>query len=109
MAAPLAEKRLWIVVSQDDDKSYSGENAITKVIQEEGTTVATAVWDGQSTAAQFAADVRSMKAQKAPVNHAYFQTGTTVPSGSGISAHMGTWRIAYAIPEIRDWIMRQSR
>ncbi|MFD3924750.1 alpha/beta hydrolase-fold protein [Streptomyces sp. NPDC058614] len=109
VAAPLADKKLWIVVSQDDDKSYSGENAITEVIKDQGTAVATATWDGQSTAAQFAADVRSLKAQKAPVNYASFQTGTTVESGSGTSAHMGTWRIAYTIPGIRDWIMQQSR
>ncbi|MEV6167205.1 alpha/beta hydrolase-fold protein [Streptomyces sp. NPDC051954] len=108
-AAPLADKNLWILVSQDDDKSYSGENAITKVIQEQGTEVGTAVWDGQSTAAQFAADVRNLEKQKAPVNYASFQTGTTVAAGSGTSAHMGTWQIAYTIPGIRDWIMRQSR
>ncbi|MFG3028719.1 alpha/beta hydrolase-fold protein [Streptomyces sp. NPDC048253] len=109
VAAPLAGKDLWIVVSQDDDKSYAGENAITQVIKEQGTKVATAVWDGRSTSAQFAADVRALKGQKATVNYASFQTGTTVPSGSTTSAHMGTWRIAYSIPGIRDWIMRQSR
>ncbi|MEU9448653.1 alpha/beta hydrolase-fold protein [Streptomyces sp. NPDC048277] len=109
VAAPLAEKKLWIVVSQDDDKASSGENAITQVIADQGTKVGTAVWDGQSTAAQFAADVRNLEKQRAPVNYASFQTGTTVPSGSTTSAHMGTWRIAYTIPGIRDWIMRQSK
>ncbi|MFE4963082.1 alpha/beta hydrolase-fold protein [Streptomyces sp. NPDC056660] len=107
--APLAGKRLWIVVSQDDDKAYAGENAITGAIEDAGTQVATAVWDGQSAAAQFAADVRNLKAQKAPVNYASFLTGTTVSAGSSTSAHMGTWHIAYTIPGIRDWIMRQSR
>ncbi|MFJ4782210.1 alpha/beta hydrolase-fold protein [Streptomyces sp. NPDC088794] len=109
VAAPLADKKLWIVVSQDDDKAFPGENAITQVIKDQGTEVATAAWDGQSTDAQFAADVRHLKAQKAPVNYASFQTGTTVPAGSNTSAHMATWRIAYTIPGIRDWIMRQSR
>ena len=107
-AEPLAKKNLWIVVSQDDDKSYSGENAITKVVKEQGTAVGTAVWNGRSTGAQFAADVRSMKAQKAPVNYASFKTGTVVPAGSTTSAHMATWQIAYTIPGIRDWVMDQS-
>jgi predicted peptidase len=107
-AKPLAKKKLWIVVSQDDDKSSSGENAITKVIKAQGTAVATAVWDGRSTAARFAADVRSMKAQKAPVNYASFKTGTVVPKGSTTSAHMATWQVAYTIPGIRDWAMKQS-
>ncbi|MEV0480725.1 PHB depolymerase family esterase [Streptomyces sp. NPDC050508] len=107
-AKPLAKKKLWIVVSQDDEKSYSGENAITKVVKEQGTAVGTAVWNGRSTAAQFAADVRSLKAQKAPVNYAAFRTGTVVPAGSTTSAHMATWQVAYTIPGIRDWVMNQS-
>ncbi|MFF3572434.1 alpha/beta hydrolase-fold protein [Nocardia jiangxiensis] len=108
-AAPLADKKMWIVVSQDDDKSYSGENAITQVIEGQGAEVATAVWDGRSTAAQFAAAVSSLEAQQAPVNFASFGPGTTVTAGSGTSAHMGTWHIAYTIPGIRDWIMQQSK
>ncbi|MEV8546180.1 alpha/beta hydrolase-fold protein [Streptomyces sp. NPDC051572] len=107
-AVPLAKKNLWILVSADDTKAYPGEQAITEVIQEQGTKVSTALWDGQSTAAEFAADVRGMKARRTPVNFAAFETGTTVPSGSPTSAHMGTWQIAYTIPGIRDWIMRQS-
>ncbi|WP_063744487.1 alpha/beta hydrolase-fold protein [Streptomyces sp. NRRL F-525] len=107
-AVPLAKKNLWILVSADDTKAYPGEQAITEVIQEQGTKVSTALWDGQSTAAEFAADVRTMKAQRTPVNFAAFKTGTTVPTGSTTSAHMGTWQIAYTIPGIRDWIMRQS-
>ncbi|WP_329316495.1 hypothetical protein [Streptomyces sp. NBC_01262] len=110
-AAPLADKKLWILVSEDDDKAYPGENAITQVISDLGTKVGTGVWDGQSTAAQFAADVRNMRAQHAPVNYAAFLTGTVLPPGStggGGSAHMATWRTAYTIPGIRDWIMRQS-
>nr|WSY53551.1 hypothetical protein OG999_27795 [Streptomyces sp. NBC_00886] len=106
--SPLAKKKLWIVVSQDDDKSYSGENAITKVVGEQGTAVGTAVWNGQSSAAQFAADVRNMKAQKAPVNYAAFKTGAVVPAGSDTSAHMATWQVAYTIPGIRDPVMDQS-
>ena len=77
-------------------------------LKAQGTAVATAVWDGRSTAARFAADVRSMKAQKAPVNYASFKTGTVVPKGSTTSAHMATWQVAYTIPGIRDWVMKQS-
>ena len=108
-AAPLARQKLWIVVSQDDTKAYPGENAITDVIEQQGTKVAAAVWDAQSTAGEFAADVRGLLAQHAPVNYAAFEAGTVTTAAGGGSAHMDTWRIAYTIPGIRDWIMRQSR
>jgi len=104
----VGEKKLWIAVSQDDDKSCSGENAIAKAVGEQGTAVATAVWDGCSTGAGFAADVRSLKAQKAPVDYASFKTGTVVPAGSATSAHMATWQVAHTIPGIRAWVMDQS-
>ncbi|MGW7243470.1 alpha/beta hydrolase-fold protein [Streptomyces sp. NPDC054804] len=107
-AAPLAGKKLWIVVSQDDDKAFPGENAITSVIRAEGTRVGTAVWDAGSSAAQFAADVRNLEKQRTPVNYASFLTGTVTGTTGATSAHMGTWRIAYSIPGIRDWIMKQS-
>ncbi|MFE2420602.1 hypothetical protein [Streptomyces hokutonensis] len=59
-------------------------------------------------APEYGSDVRSMKAQRTPVNFAAFEAGTVVPTGSTTSAHMATWQVAYTIPGIRDWIMRQS-
>ncbi|MFI9776765.1 hypothetical protein ACIHCV_18930 [Streptomyces sp. NPDC051956] len=107
---PLAKKKLWVVVSQEDDKAYPGQNAIMKVVKAEGTKVGTASWDAQSSQAQFAADVRSMERQQTPVNYAHFEKGTvTTGIGAGTMAHMATWRYAYSIPGIRDWIMRQKR
>ncbi|MBR7828801.1 hypothetical protein KDK95_21005 [Actinospica sp. MGRD01-02] len=108
-AAPLAGEKLWILVSQDDTKAYPGENAIVEVIQDAGTPVSTGTWDATSTAAQFAADVRSMQARHTPVNYATFAPGTVGTATGGGNAHTGTWQIAYEIPGIRDWIMRQSR
>lgn len=105
-AAPLATARMWVVVAQDDTKAYPMENAIMQVIEAAGTKVTTAVWDGRSTPAQFAEDVRTMEAAHTPVNYAAFATGTDVPVGSTLNPHLGTWQIAYTIPAIRDWIMR---
>lgn len=107
-SAPLAHDKLWVVVSQDDNKAYPGENAIMKVIKAEGTKVATDALDAQATEAQSATVVRRVVAQKAPVNYTPYQAGTVVTSGSGVSAHMATWHHAYTIPGIRDWIMQQS-
>lgn len=107
--APLASEKLWIVVSQDDDYAYPTENEMMAVVEKEGTPVKTAVWNGSSTPAQFAADVRNMEDAGDPVNYAAFASGTLPTSGSGgDSAHMDTWHTAYTIPGIRDWIMRKA-
>lgn len=109
---PLARKRLWVTVSEGDSKAYPGENAITALAESNGATVGRAVWDGHSTAEEFAAEAASLTAKDASINYVAFAHGSTLPDGSsdsgGASEHMGTWRIAYGIPGIRDWIMQQQ-
>ncbi len=109
-AGPLAKKKLWITVSQGDDKAYPGENAITAIAEQAGTKVARAVWDARSTAEQFATDVKTMEAEGARINYAAFAKGTLLPAGSSAAGgeHNATWRVAYSIPEIRDWILTRS-
>lgn len=110
-AAPLARQKLWIVVSQGDDKAYPGENAITDLIGKEGTRVSRATWDGKSTGEEFATDVHKLEAQGSPINYASFVKGSVLPAGSNpdASEHMPTWRVAYTIDGIRDWIFQQHK
>jgi predicted peptidase len=108
--APLAEAKLWIVVSQGDDKAYPGENAITDVIAGNGTRVGRATWDGRSTTAGFATDVQRLRADGSPVNYASFVKGSVLPPGSAeTSEHRYTWQVAYTIDGVRDWIFQQHR
>ena len=113
-AAPLAKKNLWITVSQGDTKAYPGENAITEVIEKAGTKVGRATWNGRSTAAQFATDVKEMEAKATTVNYSAFLKGTTlteaqVKQNPNALEHNSTWPIAYTIEEIRAWIFKQRR
>ena len=111
-AAPLAEKNLWVTVSQGDTKAYPGENAIMAVVEKAGTKVSRAVWDGQSSAAEFAADVKAMAAKGTTVNYASFKKGSTLAGGlanaHGVE-HNSTWPIAYTIEDIRAWIFAQRK
>jgi len=111
-AAPLAKKNLWVTVSQGDTKAYPGENAIMAVVEKAGTKVSRAVWDGQSTAAEFAADVKAMAAKGTTVNYSTFKKGSTLAGGlanaHGVE-HNSTWPIAYTIEGVREWIFRQRK
>ena len=111
-AAPLAKKNLWVTVSQGDTKACPGENAIMAVVEKAGTKVGRAVWDGRSTAAEFAADVRAMAAKGTTVNYATFKKGSTLAGGKANAhgvEHNSTWPIAYTIEGIRAWIFQQRR
>ncbi|MFF3503119.1 hypothetical protein [Streptomyces sp. NPDC003247] len=112
-AAPLAEKNLFVTVSQGDTKAYPGEDAIMSVIEKAGTEVSRATWNGKSTAAQFARDVDAIAAKGASVNYVTFEKGTTVTEASkekfGTVEHNSTWPIAYTIEGVREWIFQQRK
>lgn len=108
-AAPLANKKMWVCVSQGDTKAFPGITSIVEEIEPLGAKVAEATWDGGADQAEFRRDVSAMEAERANFNFASFTPGT-VPGSSagGGSEHTGTWKVAYNIPGIRDWVMRQT-
>ncbi len=110
--AALAKAKLWIVVSQGDLQAYPGMNAITATVEQAGGKVSRDVWNGQSLPNDFAFSVAKMLAQGSAINYVALQRGTVVPEGlsdDGGNNHICTWRIAYNIEGIRDWLFRQSK
>lgn len=110
LVKPLARKKLWILVSQDDAKAYPGQNAITAVLEQEGARIGRAIWDGTWTPAQFRAAYDRLHADANQINYVALRKGTVIPPGqsaAGASGHRNTWRIAYDIAPIREWLFRQ--
>lgn len=112
--APLADKNIFAIVSQDDAKAYPGMGAIMDVLAENGARVTRAVWDGRASAQEFAEAVAEIRAKGAD-SHVFFvafQEGSVIPPGestAGAAGHVNTWPIAYAIPGLRDWLFEQSK
>ena len=109
---PMARQKLWILVSQDDDKAYPGQNAITEELKKDGARISRAVWDGTWTAQEFQAAFEKIDAEGSSINYVTFRKGTVIPLGessAGAGGHRNTWRIAYTIEPIREWIFRQQR
>lgn len=112
LVKPMAKQKLWILVSQDDAKAYPGQNAITAVLEEDGAKVSRAVWDARWSAGEFRAAFDEIDTEESPVNYVTFAPGTVIPEGetaAGASGHRNTWRVAYTIEPIREWIFRQRR
>ncbi len=109
---PLAHQTLWILVSQDDDKAWLGQNAITTRLEKEGTKISRATWDGTWSPEEFRAAFNKIAAERSPVNYVTFRKGTVIPTGQsteGAGGHRNTWRIAYTIEPVREWLFRQHR
>ncbi len=109
---PLAGDKLWIMVSEGDLKAYPGENAITAQLERHGAKISRAVWNGDASPGQFALAVQAMKDEGNAINYVMLKKGTVVPPGqddNGGGNHTNTWRIAYNIDGIRDWIFQQHK
>lgn len=110
--APLAKDKMWVVVSEGDAKAYPTENAMMEVYEKEGAKVSRAVWEGTYTPQAFKVAFDAVAADGNAINYIALKKGTVVPPGQTDNPganHVNTWRIAYTIEEIRDWIFRQSK
>lgn len=112
--APLANKKMWVIVSEDDPKAYPTMNQIMPVLEKNGAKITRAVWNGRASAAEFQNDVdAALKAgPDSNVYYTAFQKGTVIPAsvtnnpGAG---HIYTWPIAYTIAGVRDWLFTQHK
>lgn len=109
---PMANDQLFIIVAEEDEKAFPGQNAITARLEALGATVNRAVWNGRWSADEFAAASAILTAEAAQVNYVVLAAGTVIPDGAtteGATAHMATWPIAYLIEGARDWLFAQSK
>ena len=99
LVTPLANKPLWIVVSQGDNKANPGMDAITQVLAENGSTIAEATWNAEAPEEQLNDNVEQMLKKDATVNYTVFEGGS----------HRYTWQYAYSIDGIREWLFKQHK
>jgi predicted peptidase len=106
----LAHKKMWILVAEGDTKAFPGMNAATAAMEAEGAKVSRARWNARAGAAEMAANVKRMIDDGSNIKYVVFEKGTVWPEGqSGGMEHMQTWRIAYYIEGVRDWLFMQRK
>ena len=108
----MARNNLWITVSTGDAKAYPGMNAITSELIKRGATVTKDSWRADYTDAQFLEGARKVIAQKSNIKYTTLEKGTNpyLPKDANPGLeHSGTWKVAYSIPGIKDWMFLQSK
>ena len=108
----MAKNNLWITVSTGDAKAYPGMNAITSELIKRGATVAKDNWRADYTDAQFLEGARTVIAQKSNIKYTTLEKGTNpyLPKDANPGLeHSGTWKVAYNIPGIKDWMFLQAK
>ncbi len=108
----LTNANMWIIVSEGDRKAFPGMNASMAALEAAGAKISRATWNGRASAEEFAADVRKMIAEGNNIKYTVLAKGTVVPEGlpdDPRNNHVHTWRIAYAIEGLRDWLFAQVK
>lgn len=112
LVAPLAKKKLWILVSADDLGAFPGENAITEKLEKEGAKISRDIWDARWNANEYRFAYDKIVAQGNSINYTVFAKDTVFLPGAdkkGASGHRNTWRVAYTIEPIREWLFEQVK
>jgi predicted peptidase len=108
----LADKKMWLIVSEGDTRAFPGMNASFAVMEAAGTKISRARWDARAGEAEKAANVRKMIEEGNNIKYAVFEKGTTWPEGqeqSGRTEHKQTWKVAYDIEGVRDRLFAQKK
>lgn len=112
LVAPMAKNKIWWMASEDDLGAFPSFNAITERLQQQGTKISRAVWDGKWNADQYRFAYDDLTAEKAQMYYTVFKKDSVfreTDSRQGASGHRNTWRIAYSIEPIREWLFAQKK
>jgi len=110
--AILTHANMWIVVSEGDRRAFPGMNASMAALEVAGAKISRATWNGQASPEEFSSEVSKMIAEGNNIKYTVLEKGTVVPQGlieDGGNNHVHTWRIAYAIEGLRDWLFTQVK
>jgi predicted peptidase len=106
----LTKANMWIVVSERNPKAFLGMNASMAALEAAGAKISRATWNGRASAEEFALEVSKMIAEGNNIKYTVFAEGTVVPEGlpdDYRNNHIYTWRVAYTIEGLRDWLFTQ--
>lgn len=97
----MADDNLWITVCEGDFKAFPGMNEAVENWESMGVSVVKydEMWDKNAGADTLNALVADMTAQAGTIHYTVFSGGD----------HMSTWKFAYDIEGIRDWLFAQSK
>ena len=109
--AQVPRKHFWILVSEGDQKAFPGMNAVTEAMKEAGADVVHEQWSAKDSQQEWKQKGEKLIQTGANVIYTSLDR-TTVAEGTASHPgehHMATWKTAYNIEIIRDWLFSNHR
>ena len=97
--APLAKKPLWILSCKGDVKSSEGVAKAIKVWERAGAKVVEQEWPLEASPDERDRHVKGMLEEGGNIHYTHFAGGS----------HNNTWRVAYSIRGIMEWLFEQTK
>jgi len=113
--SPIAENKIWVIVSEGDTRAYNGMNACMDALEAVGAEISRAVWDGGIKGSEAEALAREQKSRSGNIKYSVFRDSTIVPENElkrddippMLLNHMWTWRRVFTVETLRDWLFEQ--
>lgn len=107
----LEKKHFWFINSQGDAKAFPGMNQILVELEKDGAKIAREVWDAKEEQDVFEQKTKALLDTGANIIYTPFEM-TSIAEGwqsDGGEHHIHTWRYAYGINAIREWLFSQQK
>ncbi|MCD7769458.1 MAG: hypothetical protein LUH36_04995 [Oscillospiraceae bacterium] len=109
--AALATANIWMICSAGDARAYPGMTEITEAVEAEGTEVTIAQWSAMLSDEEQEALAAEQAAAGTSINWTIFDAETVMRDDvtpSDATEHMNTWRVAYDLNTVREWLFQQT-
>jgi predicted peptidase len=104
----LKDKKMWIVVSELNQRAFSNNNETMLNIEMAGTKVGRYWWDGRASQAEFTENVQEALQDGCNIRYSVLKGDSVLPEGkiaeNPLAYHTNTWRVGYTIEALRDWL-----
>ncbi|MCC8137659.1 MAG: hypothetical protein LIO76_06265 [Clostridiales bacterium] len=108
----LSTQNIWMICSEGDARAYPGMTEITEAVEAEGTEVAIAQWAATLTDDEQEQMAAEQVSAGATINWTIFDANTVMRddvTSTDATEHMNTWRVAYDLDTVREWLFEQTR
>ncbi len=110
--ADLASQHIWMICSEGDARAYPGMTEITEAVEAAGTPVSIAQWSAQLPLEEQEELAAEQADAGTAINWTILDKGTVMRddvSSSDATEHMNTWRVAYDLTTVREWLFEQKK
>jgi predicted peptidase len=101
------EKNFWIVVSEGDEKAFPINNQITENLEKAGAKVGRYRWDAKKPEKELNTEIARALEEDCNIRYSVLTGNSVLPDGvqpHPLQFHINTWRVAYTIEGLRDWL-----